>query len=393
MGDNRGVQGLVLLSGLLVVWHVVLATLGMQGWAAAGLTLLLNVALLAVAVLRGPASAASAATPAAAAPGNAALAPVQQQLQQTLRSESQQLQAQLDQAAQVLQDAIAGLIDSFGSITTQAKQQQDIAIRMIGTGLTAEEDSHASFERFAHDANETLEIFVDNTLRTSQVSIEQVNHMTEIGQKIHSVHTFLSDIDAISKQTNMLALNAAIEAARAGEAGRGFAVVADEVRALSLRTHSFNEQISQTMHTVEDMVDKAHVSIAALASHDMSYVLEAKMRVQHTMGQINELSHGMEAAVNQLNHIAAEVERSTNVAITSLQFQDRISQMLGRAGRSVQVMQQLQQWSCELAEAGAQGRDTTGLCQRIRTELAALQQPAPAAASQPSQAGSDVELF
>lgn len=392
MGDNRGVQGLILLSGLLLVWHGVLAMMEMQSWTAAVLTLLLNVALLAVVFLRGRAPSVPSALRQPLPATENPLRPLQQQLQQAMQQEGQQLQAQLDMANRVLQDAIAGLIDSFASITTQAKQQQDIAIRMIGTGITAEEDSHASFERFAQDANQTLEIFVDNTLRTSQVSIEQVNHMTEIGQKIHSVHTFLSDIDAISKQTNMLALNAAIEAARAGEAGRGFAVVADEVRALSLRTHSFNEQISQTMHMVEDMVDKAHVSIAALASHDMSYVLEAKMRVQHTMGQINELSHGMEMAVNQLNQIASEVERSTNVAITSLQFQDRICQMLGHAGHHLQQLKQLQQLAADLTLAGGQGQPVADVAARIEAQLAQVKQ---AVASRPAaQAdGNDIELF
>ena len=40
MGDNRGVQGLILLSGLLLVWHGVLAMMAMQSWTAAVLTLL-----------------------------------------------------------------------------------------------------------------------------------------------------------------------------------------------------------------------------------------------------------------------------------------------------------------------------------------------------------------
>lgn len=392
MGDNRGVQGLILLSGLLLVWHGVLAMMAMQSWTAAVLTLLLNVALLAVVFLRGRAPSAPSALRQPKPSTEDAVRPLQQQLQQAMLQEGQQLQAQLDLANRVLQDAIAGLIDSFGSITTQAKQQQDIAIRMIGTGITAEEDSHASFERFAHDANQTMEIFVDNTLRTSQVSIEQVNHMTEIGQKIHSVHTFLSDIDAISKQTNMLALNAAIEAARAGEAGRGFAVVADEVRALSLRTHSFNEQISQTMHMVENMVDKAHGSIAALASHDMSYVLEAKMRVQHTMGQINELSHGMEMAVNQLNQIASEVERSTNVAITSLQFQDRICQMLGHAGHHLQQLKQLQQLAGDLTLAAGKGQAMADEVARIEAQLGQVKQSATSSPAAKTD-GNDIELF
>jgi len=373
-----------------VAWHLGLVLAQVQGVVSAALSLLLTLGLLYLArhVSTRPAPGPQAAAPKAWQP----LQAVHAELMQSVSQENQQLQLQLQEASAVLQGAIDGLLQSFDSITRQAKRQQEIAIGMIGAGITAEEDSHASFERFAQDANETLEVFVENTLRTSQVSIEQVNHMTEIGQKIHSVHAFLSDIDAISKQTNMLALNAAIEAARAGEAGRGFAVVADEVRALSLRTHSFNEQISQTMLSVEDMVDKAHVSIAALASHDMSYVLEAKMRVQHTMTQINELSMGMENAVGRLNEIAAEVERSTNVAITSLQFQDRISQMLSRAGERVTALQQLQQLSVQLAEAAAGKGDVEVLAQQVRQTLAARQQQAKVHAA-PAAASNDIELF
>lgn len=393
MGDNRHKTRLILLSVLLLAWHGALVWLGEQGWLVALSSWLLAVA--AAALLLRCRMAAEPSRPAAAVAATEAdvlAGTALQRLQQGMAQERSLLQAQLDQAAQVLQEAMAGLLDSFSSITSQAKQQQDIAVHLIGTGLTAEEDSRASFERFAKDTNQTLEVFIDNTLRTSQVSIEQVNHMTEIGNKIHSVHTFLADIDAIAKQTNMLALNAAIEAARAGEAGRGFAVVADEVRALSLRTHSFNEQISQTMLAVEDMVDKAHASIAALASHDMSYVLEAKVRVQHTMGQINELGLNMEHAVNQLNQIASGVEHSTNVAITSLQFQDRISQMLTRAGQSMQALQWLQERAAELQAQRHAGQDVTALLQRIDNELSSLQQQVSSHAPA-RQAGSEIELF
>lgn len=315
--------------------------------------------------------------------------PLWQQLQQEYAEQCRQLEAQLGEANRILEQAISGLLESFSSITSHAKAQQHIAIGMIGAGEEGDNQHTASFERFAHDTNATLEIFVENTLRTSQISIVQVNHMTEIDEKIRSVHAFLSDIDGISKQTNMLALNAAIEAARAGEAGRGFAVVADEVRALSLRTHDFNEQISQTILSVQKMVEEAHSSIAALASHDMSYVLEAKMRVQRTMGQINELSHGMEHAVAELNGIAGQVEHSTNLAITSLQFQDRLSQMLGRAGHCVAKLQALQQLAPPLLQAAANGNALEAAKEHCMAQLAALRQPPQAV----SDSKNDIELF
>ncbi|MBP7581273.1 MAG: hypothetical protein KA757_09710 [Vogesella sp.] len=378
--------------GAVLAWHMAAALLAQQSWLAAllhsgftGLILL----LLGWRALQGRSQQRAIQTDTAAQAWQQ-VQPVWQQIQQEYAEQCRQLEGQLSAANRILEEAISALLDSFSSITSHAKAQQHIAISMIGAGEEGDNQHTASFERFAHDTNATLEIFVENTLRTSQVSIVQVNHMTEIDEKIRSVHAFLADIDGISKQTNMLALNAAIEAARAGEAGRGFAVVADEVRALSLRTHDFNEQISQTILSVQKMVEEAHSSIAALASHDMSYVLEAKMRVQHTMGQINELSQGMEHAVAELNGIAGQVEHSTNVAITSLQFQDRLSQMLGRAGQCVSKLQALQQLAPPLLEAAASGKALDATKEQYLAQLAALRQSPQA---EVSASKNDIELF
>ncbi len=392
MSHKKQAVCLCLAACTVLAWHLAAARLGQQSWLAAllhsGFTclVLLSFGWWALSV---QAQQRTVRVDSAAASWQQ-IQPLWQQLQQEYVEQCRQLEAQLGAANQILEEAISALLDSFSSITSHAKAQQHIAISMIGADEDGDNQHTASFERFAHDTNATLEIFVENTLRTSQVSIVQVNHMTEIDEKIRSVHAFLADIDGISKQTNMLALNAAIEAARAGEAGRGFAVVADEVRALSLRTHDFNEQISQTILSVQKMVQEAHASIADLASHDMSYVLEAKMRVQHTMGQINELSQGMEEAVTQLNGIAGQVEHSTNVAITSLQFQDRLSQMLGRAGQCLSKLQALQQLAPPLLDAAGSGKALDAAKEHYLAQLAALRQ---SPQTEVSASKNDIELF
>ena len=399
MPDNKQSIWLAGLSTLALVCHVLLAVAGEQSWRAALMGAVLTVGLLLVLWWRmRPAQAAVPAQGVVAAQDSGqGLAPMLQQLQHGYAQRSQGLQAELAEANQVLGEAMSGLLESFSSITSQARRQQDIAVGMIGaSGMDSSSESLASFERFAHDTNTTLELFVENTLRTSQISIEQVNHMTEIDQQMRTVQRFLADIDGIAKQTNMLALNAAIEAARAGESGRGFAVVADEVRALSLRTQQFNEQIGNTVLSVQGMVENAHASIAALAAHDTNYVLQAKLRVQHTMGQINQISHGMEEAVAQLNQIAGQVERSTNMAITSLQFQDRISQILTRAGQSLGTLHTVQQLASPLYQAGQQGRVPPALADEVAAALSALQQHPPLStrpAHASAQDDNDIELF
>ncbi|WP_374351793.1 methyl-accepting chemotaxis protein [Chitinimonas sp.] len=248
-------------------------------------------------------------------------------------SQHKQASHELDDASRLVNDAMRGLIDSFSTITRLANQQQQIVLNLTSTQVLRGDAQTMTFERFAQETNATLESFVDNTLRTSQISIELVNRLHDISNLINGILAFLGDIDSISKQTNMLALNAAIEAARAGEAGRGFAVVADEVRSLSLRTNDFSQRIRETIIKVHGSVADADVSISSLASQDMSYVLEAKNNVQQAIVQIRALSGSMEDAVNELNQIAGEVQMSTNTAITSLQFQDLVSQSLEHTKR------------------------------------------------------------
>jgi methyl-accepting chemotaxis protein len=397
MPDNKQTVWLASFSILALAWPLLMAVAGEQSWRAAIVGTVLMVGLLSALWWHRRPAHAIRPVQVASEGVDQLITPVWQQLQDSYEQCSRSLQTDLVEANQVLGEAMSGLLESFSSITSQARQQQDIAVGMIGaSGMDNSSQSVASFERFAQDINTTLELFIDNTLRTSQISIEQVNHMTEIDQQMRTVQRFLADIDGIAKQTNMLALNAAIEAARAGESGRGFAVVADEVRALSLRTQQFNEQIGNTVLQTQGMVESAHAGIAALAARDTNYVLEAKLRVQHTMSQINQISQGMEEAVAQLNQIAGQVERSTNMAITSLQFQDRISQILTRAGQSLGSLQTVQQLARPVCEAGQNGQVPPSLAEEVATALSALQQHA-SPSMRPSQASAqahhDIELF
>lgn len=111
-------------------------------------------------------------------------------------------------------------------------------------------------------------------LMTTTGNIENVVHETQ------NVHEILKNIQDISEQTNLLALNASIEAARAGEAGRGFAVVADEVRALSQRTNTSVQKITETLAALDKNV--------GVATDSMGRVNDASTNLSEQIHQIQQ---------------------------------------------------------------------------------------------------------
>jgi len=240
--------------------------------------------------------------------------------------------AELQQAQQLFSDAIEKLVTSFTGLNEGVRSQQRLALK-ITTGTDMDDASGSSvdtyFNDFFTDTTSILQHFVDSSVENSRIAMQLVERMDTIQSQVGQVQELLREVDGISKQTNLLALNAAIEAARAGEAGRGFAVVADEVRDLSARTSHFSQQIRDKIESVYATVLSAEESINKVASQDMITVLQSKRDVERAMVKVGALSHGMTVSALELAQITEQVERDVGAAITTLQFQDMVTQLLG----------------------------------------------------------------
>ena len=294
------------------------------------------------------------------------------ELSSGFNSQYRTMQGELAQVRTILTDAIDKLIVSFTSLNEESRRQQEIALQMTSRHTNhdqeaqGEENGFVSFEGFVKETSDTLTLFVESTIETSKTAMSLVEMMDEMSASVDNILSVLGEVEAISKQTNLLALNAAIEAARAGEAGRGFAVVADEVRNLSDRSNHFSNQIRGQMDSVHGSVWRAEQAINALASKDMNFALRNKTRVQEMMDSIQVINTEMADAVNELTGISTQVEHNVNTAVTSLQFQDLTTQLIGHIDKRISAMEAVMDSiaAIPLDDAGANA-DTTIEC-RLR---------------------------
>lgn len=312
-------------------------------------------------------------------------------------------QGELEQAQGLFMDAIQKLVASFTSINTQTQSQQQLALTITHGNAPGTEGG--GFEAFVDETSNTLRFFVDSTVHSSKVAMGLVEKMEQITLQIADVHKILGEIEGISKQTNLLALNAAIEAARAGEAGRGFSVVADEVRDLSGRTNQFSQQIRRTIKNVQDSVRATEAAIDEMASQDMTVTLQSKLRVDEMMADVQKVNAAMGVAAQELSVITRGVEDNVNTAVTTLQFQDMVTQLIGHVRRRMEaltgVADKISELATDLTATAVPSADhaarTQGLrraCDELMELLASVQQVTTRnPVRQASMTTGDVELF
>lgn len=279
-----------------------------------------------------------------------------------------EMRGEIARVQALLSEAIVNLTASFEGMHSQTEVQRQLSLS-VSAGKNG--DTAMDFDGFVKNTSDVMARVVDSIVGNSKLGMELVEVTDDIAQRTQDVQNILSDITAIAKQTNLLALNAAIEAARAGEAGRGFAVVADEVRDLSARTSKFSQQINAVMLGMQVSVRQTEAAIQRMASQDMSFALDSKQHIAEIIHDMGQQSQARLKAIDGLGASAAEVESQVGRAITALQFQDMVSQLIGHVLLRVEALNGV---VCHLGDmsrslrADADGDDAAAAIEELRNE-------------------------
>ncbi|MDH5408676.1 MAG: methyl-accepting chemotaxis protein [Gammaproteobacteria bacterium] len=231
---------------------------------------------------------------------------------------------QTEEAVKTLSKRFSGLVQSL----TAAVE----ASRSTSGDMT---DGSGGVVQIFENGRDQLSTLVDNLAQSMQNRNKLLTEVTELSGYTEDLKNMASSVEEIASQTNLLALNAAIEAARAGEMGRGFAVVADEVRELSIQSGKAGEKIAEMVNTVNNAMHKALENAAEYSKEDLKSEMNSRELVDNVMNNMKGIVDGLSDSSSVLKETSLKIVQEINDILVSLQFQDRVSQILAHVDQSM----------------------------------------------------------
>lgn len=245
-------------------------------------------------------------------------------MKQSFQQSSQIWRDQLAHLQKDGQTDVDQLADQFLNVVTRLNTAMDLFRETISSrtidGDTTESES---------EVRESLGAVTNSIQSVLDSKNEIVEFIQPLSEHTKSLTTMATEISKIASQTDLLALNAAIEAARAGEQGRGFAVVADEVRHLATNSNESGGKIIQYANEINRQVVLTLEQAEKRSSTESKQMEEAHKSIQSVIEKYQETEKIVTISANVIVGISDEIQEDINKAVTSLQFQDRTSQILG----------------------------------------------------------------
>jgi methyl-accepting chemotaxis protein len=232
---------------------------------------------------------------------NAGAATRQQAIEGYIGEFEAQVRGTLEQLGDA-SNAMRTTSDGMSAISTQTNASVQIAAKASGeasmsvqTVASASEQLSASINDISRQAAHAAGI-ASRAVSQARATDGTVQGLAQTANRIGEVVGLINDI---ASQTNLLALNATIEAARAGEAGRGFAVVASEVKSLASQTAKATDDISEQIADIQKVAGEAIDAIKAIGG---------------IISEVNEVATAIAAAVEEQGAATQEITRSTQQA-------------------------------------------------------------------------------
>jgi len=235
-------------------------------------------------------------------------------------------------SAQV-QDNVEDLVGQFNDIYFKLQKSIEASNDAAG-GFSGSDGLSHVISKADQDLGAIIRL-IKEAVDNRNTLLTDINGLTEIAEELKSMGKEVADI---ADQTNLLALNAAIEAARAGDQGRGFAVVADEVRTLSTRSGETGDRITRRIDQVNKTLNGILSKTEQLTKQDDENMEKAQDIIEQVLKEFKQVGSSSLESANTLQETSQDVSEHVKGILTSLQFQDRVSQILSHTNANMEKL-------------------------------------------------------
>lgn len=234
--------------------------------------------------------------------------------------------AHIDTSRVQTEQAVTTLTGRFAALSQRLAASVEASTNAAGNiaGDQAHHGVAAEFDRSRAELTSVVDMLNGVLAEKRAMS----NQLSELNAHVAAMQNMAVDVGKIASQTNLLALNASIEAARAGDSGRGFAVVASEVRELSLQSGHTGRQIGEAIQAISDTMQKTLQVAEVAADRDAQTVELADTTIKGVLERLLQLAGGLSSASAILLRESSGIGDEIDDIMVSLQFQDRVSQIM-----------------------------------------------------------------
>jgi methyl-accepting chemotaxis protein len=210
-----------------------------------------------------------------------------------------------------------------------------------------------------------IDTFVKDLVAVSQQSMRVVERVTLMSAEVDSLVRAGAQLEEMAATTRIVALNAQVEANRT-RAGQVFRVVADETKRLAREADQFSGEIRSAVDRCRARLDETQTIVSDLASHDMTVALGAQANLARTVKTID-------AANSELLITLQALQEQVNAAMTALQFDDILTQLLASIDKRILLLEQVWLDSITPSLPAVETQHMLEAWERRRSELEARQ--------------------